>query len=69
VVFIWFNLVKPEEAIRETNSVMQQNWLTFMGQIGQNRKKPVFVVVCLPSSYLDKFFHDFGIFFQTLMNI
>jgi hypothetical protein len=69
VVFIWFNLVKPEEAIRETNSVMQQNWLIFTGQIRQNGKKPVFVAVRLPSSYLDNFFHDFGIFLQTLMNI
>jgi hypothetical protein len=55
--------------MRETNSVMQQSWLTFTGQIRQNKKKPVFVVVCTPFSYLDEFFRDFGIFPWTLANI
>ena len=60
---------RPDEVIRETNSVMQHIWLTLTGQIRRNEKKPVFVVVCIPSSYHDKFFHDFRILLQTLVNI
>jgi hypothetical protein len=48
---------------------MQHIWLTLTGQIRQNEKKPVFVVVCTPFSYLEEFFHDFRIFPQTLVNI
>jgi hypothetical protein len=55
--------------MKETNSVMQQSWLTFTEQIGQNKKKPVFVVVCILFSYLDEFFRDFRIFPWTLVNI
>jgi hypothetical protein len=60
---------RPDEVIGETNSVMQHIWLTLTGQIRRNGKKPVFVVVCVPFSYLDKYFHDFRIFAQTLVNI
>ena len=60
---------RPDEDIGETNSVMQHIWLTLTGQIRQNEKKPVFVVVCTPFSYLDEFFHDFRTFPQTLVNI
>jgi hypothetical protein len=47
---------RPDEVIRETNSVMQHIWLTLTGQIRRNEKKPVFVVVWIPFSYLDNFF-------------
>ena len=40
-----------------------------MRQIKQNGKKPVFVVIFMPFSYHDKFFHDFRILLQTLVNI
>jgi hypothetical protein len=63
---IWLT---PEEVIRETNSIMQPIQLTITEQIRTNRKKPVFVIVCIPFSYLDEFFHDFRIFPQTLVNI
>jgi hypothetical protein len=48
---------------------MQHIWLTLTGQIRQNKKKPVFVIVCTPFIYLGEFFHDFRIFPQTLVNI
>jgi hypothetical protein len=60
---------RPEEVIRETKSVIEQIQLSFTGQIKQNMKKPVFLVVCIPSSYPDKNFHDFRNFLQTLANI
>jgi hypothetical protein len=60
---------RADEVIGETNSVIQFIWLILTGQIRQNGKKPVFVVVCIPSSYHDKFFHDFRILLQTLVNI
>jgi hypothetical protein len=61
--------LRPDEVIEQTNSVIEQIQLSFIGQIGQNTKKPVFWVVCIPSSYIDKIFHDFRIFSQTLVNI
>jgi hypothetical protein len=64
--FIWS---RPGEVTRETNSVMQRIWQALTGQIRKNGKKPVFVVVCTPSSYLDKIFHNFKIFPWTLVNI
>jgi hypothetical protein len=48
---------------------MQHIRLTLTGQIRRNGEKPVFVVVCIPFSYLDKYFHDFRTFAQTLVNI
>jgi hypothetical protein len=60
---------RPDGVIRKTNSVMQHVWLTLTGQIRKNRKKPVFVVVYIYFSYLDKYFHNFMIFPQTLVNI
>jgi hypothetical protein len=62
-------LAGPDEVIKETNAIIQQSQLTFTGQIGQIRKKPVFVGVYIPFSYPDKIFHDFRIFPQTLVNI
>jgi hypothetical protein len=63
---IWLT---PEEVITEMNSIKQPIQLTIMEQIRQNGKKPVFVVVLIPFSYLDEFFHDFRIFLQVLVNI
>ena len=60
---------RPDKVIRETNSIMQHIWLIFTGQIRRNKKKPVFVVVCIPFGYPDKYFHNFRIFSQTLVNI
>jgi hypothetical protein len=62
-------LSRPDEVIRETNSVMQHVWLTLTEQIRRNEKKPVFVVVFIPFSYLGEYFHNFRIFIQTLVNI
>ena len=71
IVWFLFGLIwmRPDKVIRDTNSFVQQSQLTFTGQLMLNKKKPVFVVVCIPFSYLDKFFRDFRIFFQTLVNI
>jgi hypothetical protein len=44
-------------------------WLIFPGHPSKNGKKPVFVAVDILFSYLDKFFHDFRNFIQTLVNI
>jgi hypothetical protein len=43
-------------------------WLIFPGHPSKNGKKPVFVAVDILFSYLDKFFHDFRNFIQTLVN-
>jgi hypothetical protein len=61
--------LRPDEVIEQTNSDIEQIQLSFTGQIGQNTKKPVFLVVRIPSSYIHKFFHDLRIFAQTLVNI
>ena len=46
-----------------------QSELTFVGWLSKNEKKPVFVSVCIPFSYPDKYFHNFRIFPETLVNI
>jgi hypothetical protein len=63
---IWLT---PEEVIRETNYIKQPIQLVITEQIRQNMKKPVFVVVFIPFSYLPEFFHNFRNFSWTLVNI
>jgi hypothetical protein len=59
----------PDKVMRETNSIMQHVWLIFTGQIKQNKKKPVFVVVNTSFGYPAKYLRNFQIFPRTLVNI
>jgi hypothetical protein len=60
---------RPDEVTKETNSSLLAFIFYFSIDLSQNRKKPVFVVVYNPFSYVHEFFHDFRIFPQTMVNI
>ena len=60
---------RPDNVITGTNLMIWQSELTFVGWLSKNQKKPVFVSVCIPFSYPDKYFHNFRIFPETLVNI
>ena len=71
VLWALFGIIwsRPDNVITGTNFMIWQSELTFVGWLSKNQKKPVFVSVCIPFSYPDKYFHNFKNFPETLVNI